>query len=109
MSSPETQMRSSPPARPRWCRLGRALALSLALAGAMAPLGGCLKVRHLGDKAGQSYDKTFAAQTRAAGQGPRWEHKPMEAELGSVATKRMVKTPSKSSSSGLAVPLMTTK
>ena len=109
MRSRETQTRSSPTARPRWHRLARALALSLVLAGAMAPLGGCLKVRHLGDNTGKSYDKTFGAQTRAAGQSPRWQHKPMESELGSVAVKGMVKPASKSSSSKFSVPLMTQK
>ena len=66
-------------------------------------------MRHLGDNTGKSYDKTFAAQTRAAGESPRWQHKPMEAELGSAAAKGMVKPPRGSSSRTLAVPLMTTK
>jgi hypothetical protein len=58
---------------------------------------GCIRVPHLGDRTGEAYDAVFARQQRRRNVAAP---KPMEAELGKSASKRMVSGASKPASAG---------
>lgn len=69
---------------------------------------GCIKVRHLGESSsGLASAKIFGQQARSTDSG-RWPHKPMEAELGTVAARKMA-AESKSGAKGTySLPLVQT-
>lgn len=65
----------------------------------------CIKVHHLGSNTGKSFDGVFAQQAQP-GRSGRWPHKPMEAELGTVAVGKMTAKSSAKRKTGFSLPLV---